>query len=442
MNEKYRTVVRQKIIDMQAQPLPNLTRRELWQPLMPNKALAIIGIRRSGKTSYMWQVLADYVAKGMDRAGLLYFSFEDERLLGMQVQDLELIVDEYYRLNPSWRDQKQAVFFLDEIQLVPNWEVFARRILDSENIQLFLSGSSAKMLSSEVATNMRGRALDAQINPFDFSEFLRHQNAFPQKITHLSKAQRTQLDALLIDYLTQGGFPEAQGLDQRTRLVLLRSYIDVVLLRDVIERHNLSQPQVLRWLVQQLLANTAGSFSINKFHTDLRSRGVSIGKETLHQMLEHLQDAFLVHALPLATDSIRKQQVNPRKIYPIDTGFMALYDNARKTNLGHALETAVLHCLLKQGAEVGYFLTQNKYEIDFHARMPNGELLLVQVCLDIADTQTLARELRPFGDLSSYEQSARKILVSLYSRSGVEIPADIEFYPASEWLLSCSAVES
>lgn len=436
MNEKYRAIIRQKIIDMQAQPLPELTRRELWQPSLPNKALAIIGIRRAGKTSYMWQLVADHLEQGIPREALLYFSFEDERLLGMGVQDLELILEEYYRLNPELRDQQRVVFFLDEIQVVANWELFARRILDNENIQLYLSGSSAKMLSSEVATQMRGRALDVQIGPFDFAEYLRHHQALPEDLHRLTKATRTRLDAQLINYLAQGGFPEAQGLDERSRLVLLRSYIDVVLLRDVIERHNLSQPQVLRWLVQQLLANSAGSFSINKFHGDLRSRGISIGKDTLYQMLEHLQDAFLVHPLPLATDSPRKQQVNPRKIYPIDTGFMALYDPARKTNLGHALETVVLHSLLKRGAQVGYFLTANKYEIDFHARMPTGELWLVQVCLDIDDAQTLAREIRPFTDLSAHEENARKMLVCLYTHSKAEVPGDIELYPASEWLLA------
>lgn len=114
---------------------------------------------------------------------------------------------------------------------------------------------------------------------------------------------------------------------------------------------------------------------------------------------------------------------------------MALYDSARKTNLGHALETAVLHSLLKQGAEVGYFLTENKYEIDFHARMPNGELWLVQVCLDVDDEKTLNREIRPFADLAEHEKDARKMLICLYTHSKAAVPSTIELYPASEWLL-------
>lgn len=435
MKEKYRSVIRQKIIDAQAQALPQLTLRDVWRPLVPNKALAIIGIRRAGKSSFMWQLLAEYVQQGIPREGLLYFSFEDERLSGMQAKDLELVLEEFYQLNPQWRDQKRAVFFLDEIQVIPGWETFARRLLDSENIELYLSGSSARMLSREVATTMRGRALDTTVDPFCFREFLRHQGLEPRDTARLTKALHSQLDAQLLQYLRQGGFPEVQGLDERSRLALLRSYIDVVLLRDVIERHNLSQPQVLRWLVQQLLANAAGSFSINKFHGDLRSRGVAISKDSLYQMLGYLEDAFLVRTLPLATDSVRRQQVNPRKIYPVDTGLMALYDPARKVNLGHALETVVLHALIRAGADIGYFLTPNKYEIDFHARMPSGELWLVQVSLDISDEATLAREIRPFANLSPAEAGARKLLISLYSSSSVDVPDEVEHIPASEWLL-------
>lgn len=435
MNELYRPIIRQKIIDMQAQVLPKLTCRDVWLPQVANKALAIIGVRRAGKSSFMWQLLQGYVEQGTTRDGLLYFSFEDERLVGMQAQDLALVVEEFYRINPQWRDKKRAVFFLDEIQVVQGWETFVRRLLDTENVQLYLSGSSAKMLSREVATSMRGRALEVAVGPFSFREFLRHQQQEPPTLDRLTKAMRSQLDALLVDYLVQGGFAEAQGIDERSRLVLLRSYIDVVLLRDVIERHNVNQPQVLRWLVQQLLANAAGSFSINKFHGDLRSRGVSIGKDSLYQLFDYLEDAFLIKALPLATDSIRRQQVNPRKIYPVDTGLMALYDPARKANLGHALETVVLNALIKLGAEVGYFLTPHKYEIDFHAQMPNGELWLVQVSLDITDKKTLEREVRPFMDLEADTPHAKKILVSLYSALSMELPSGVEHIAASEWLL-------
>jgi len=130
-------------------------------PRYRDKAIAVIGMRRAGKTTLLWQILRDRLAQGTQREGLLYFGFEDERLAGMTVADLGLIVEEYYQLHPEWRDGRRAVFFLDEIQTVPGWEVFARRLLETEKIDLFLSGSSARLLSREVATSMRGRAMEA-----------------------------------------------------------------------------------------------------------------------------------------------------------------------------------------------------------------------------------------------------------------------------------------
>ncbi len=230
---------------------------------------------------------------GAARESLVYFSFEDERLAGMTALDLQLVVEEYYKLYPTRRDREKTTFLLDEIQLVAGWETFARRILDSETIELFVSGSSAKLLSREIASSMRGRAMEAVVTPFSFREMLRHHTALPGKSSlRLTKAERSALHQNLVRYLTHGGFPELQAWSgaahSRERHELLKTYVDVVLLRDEVERHNVSQPQVLRWLVQQLLGNTAGSFSINKFFNDLKSRGVAVGKERLHEYLAHL----------------------------------------------------------------------------------------------------------------------------------------------------------
>ena len=169
-----REVIRQKIVDSLAAPVPDFTRRDVRLPGVKGKAVAVIGMRRTGKTTFLWQVLADRLAKGTAREGLLYFSFEDERLAGMAAGDLQLLVEEYYRLHPEWRgERKRAVLLLDEIQVVPGWETFARRLLDAERVELLLSGSSARLLSREVATSMRGRAMEALVHPFSFRECLR-----------------------------------------------------------------------------------------------------------------------------------------------------------------------------------------------------------------------------------------------------------------------------
>lgn len=437
MESKFRSVIRQKIIDAVAAPLPALTRRDVWLPAVKGKATAVIGMRRAGKTSLLWQILADRHAAGTDRAGLLYFSFEDERLAGMQVADLDLLVEEFYRLNPDWRDSRRACFFLDEIQLIPGWELFARRILDSENIELFLSGSSARMLSREVATSMRGRAMEAVVTPFSFREALRHAGREPlSPVDQLTKAQRSQLDKALWDYLECGGFPEAQGLDLRNRTDLLRTYVDVVLLRDVVERHNLSQPQVLRWLVQQLLGNAAGAFSINKFHGDLQSRGVAIGKDTLHSLLAHLEDAFLLSSAAIATDSVRRRQVNPRKVYPVDTSLGQLFDRSGKANTGHALETVVWHELQRRGGDAAYVRTEAGLEVDFYARSPAGEESLIQVCASLDSPATLDREVRALQDAAPAWPRAGLHLVALDAPATLQLPLGIQLHRATDWLLN------
>ena len=436
MNNQFRSVIRQKILDAQASVLPKLTLRDVWLPSVPNKALAIIGMRRAGKTSFLWQQLAQRHAQGTPREGLLYFSFEDERLANLQSTDLEILIEEYYRLHPEWRDAKRSTFFLDEIQLVSGWELFIRRLLDTENIDIFISGSSAKLLSREVATSMRGRALEAVVTPFSFREALRHAGKEPAKpADRLTKAELSQLDHALLNYIGVGGFAEAQGLDARSRHELLRNYVDAVLLRDVVERHNLSQPQVLRWLVQQLLGNAAGAFSINKFHADLKSRGVAAGKDTLHHMLAHLEDAFLLSSVALASDSVRRRQVNPRKVYPVDTGLMALYDPAGKPNTDHALETAVLHELQRLGASIGYAHTRKGYEVDFCATLPTGQTWLVQVCLDLSDPDTLEREVRALQDAQADWPHARHLLVAFSAPSVLALPPGIELHRATTWLL-------
>ena len=436
MQDQYRRIIRQKIVDGLAAPVPVLTRRDIWLPALANKAIAVIGMRRAGKTSLLWQILADRLAQGIPREGLLYFSFEDERLAGIQAKELDVLIEEYYRLYPQWRDQRRSTFFLDEIQVVPGWEVFARRILDSEKIDLFLSGSSAKLLSREVATSMRGRAMEAVVMPFSFRESLRHAGREPATTPdRLNKAARSLLDNHLRIFLEQGGFPEAQGLDARNRTELLRSYIDVVLLRDVVERHAVSQPLALRWMVRQLLGNVAGSFSINKFHADLKSQGVAVGKDTLYSYLDHLEDVFLMRSLAIATDSERRRRVNPRKIYPIDTGLAPIFDRSGKANLGHALETAVFLELNRSGAEIAYVRTAKGFEVDFLARHVDGHDELIQVCASIDHPDAYAREIRALQDAAGEFPTALRVLITLDKPPLIDVPDGIIVIEARDWLL-------
>jgi predicted AAA+ superfamily ATPase len=354
----------------------------------------------------------------------------------MKAADLNLVVEEYYRLHPEWRDRQRAVFFLDEIQVVDGWEPFARRLLDTEQVDLFVSGSSARLLSREVATSMRGRAMEALVHPFSFREYLRHHGREPQKPPgRLPKASLSALEKALREYLVDGGFPEAQGAERRDRFELLRGYVDTALLRDVIERHAVSHPTALRWMVRQLLGNAGGSFSVNKFHNDLRGQGIPVAKDTLHAYLAHLEDAFLIRALSVAAESERRRMVNPRKVYPIDPGLIPVFDRSGKANVGHALETCVLLELERRGAEVAYVRTVGGFEVDFLARYPDGQEDLIQVCADLDTAATREREARALLEAADEYKRASVRLITLQAETARDLPKAVTVHSAVAWLL-------
>jgi len=436
MEDQFEQIIREKIIAGIEAPLPSLTRRDAVLPIIKGKAMAVIGMRRAGKTSFLHQCRADLIGSGRTPARLLYFNFEDERIGDLQAGQLHLIADIHQRLFPDPADES-ITLFLDEIQRVSGWEVFVRRHLDTPGYELFISGSSAKLLSREIATSMRGRAWEIAIHPFSFKEFLRHHgHEIPERPDALANRKATTLDHRFARYLESGGFPEALDLTLATRRQLLQGYVDVLLLRDVIERHGIANITALRWLVRRLLGNPAGLFSVTKFSADLKSQGISVSRETLYDFLSHLEDAFLLQTVPIATDSEKRRQVNPRKIYPADTALIPVYDRSGKANTGHSLETAVFIELQRRRAEVAYVKTANGYEVDFLARLPDGSEELIQVCTSIDDSATLAREVRALQDAAAIYPRARQRLLTLESRLPFpSVPPPIEILPAWQWML-------
>ena len=432
-----RELIRQKIVDSLASPVQAFTRRDVQLSAIPGKAIAVIGMRRTGKSTFLWQILSDRLSKGAKRESLLYFGFEDERLAEMKAADLQILVEEYYRLYPSLRDSGRAVFFLDEIQAVSGWESFARRLLETEHIELFLSGSSARLLSREVATSMRGRAMTALVHPFSFREYLRHLKMEPKgEVNRLTKAQRSALEKNLRDYLVYGGFPESVGAAPKDRFDLLRGYIDTAMLRDIVERHEVSHPVALRWMVRHLLANAAGPFSVSKFLLDLKSQGIAVAKDTLHEYLGYLEDAFLIRTVSVATGSERRRMVNPRKIYPIDPGLIPLFEMSGRENTGHALETCVMLELERRGAEVAYVRNKSGSEVDFLARYPDGRRELIQVCANMDAPDVRDRELRGLIEGLAEHKGVTAHLIVLESQPPMDVPNSIKWHFASDWLLS------
>jgi hypothetical protein len=420
-----------------ASPPAAFTTRDSRLPDVPGKAHAVIGMRRAGKTTFLRQLLAERRhALPPERA--LYLSFDDDRLAGVKVEQLGFLLEEFYRRHPSLRGRESVLWLLDEIQLVPGWERFVRRVMDSEKAEIVVSGSSARMLSREVHTSLRGRGMETVIRPFGFREFLRHRGEEPARpARQWTAAERSLVEKRFREFLVEGGFPEAQGLTAALRIELLQGYVDTVLFRDVVERFEVTQVAALRWVVRQCLRNAAGSFSIHRLSQDLKSQGHGVARDAVSAMLGHLVDAFLLSAVPLATESERKRNSNPRKIYPADPGLIPAFDASGRTNLGHALETAVLNELERRRAEVGYLKTADGLEVDFLARYPAGGEELIQVRATLSSPATGARELRALAAAAEEHPRATQRLLVLDRDALAQADAPgVEAQPAYEWLLA------
>jgi uncharacterized protein len=392
------------------------TRRDIALPPIRNKAHAVIGMRRAGKTTFLQQLQSDQRALEPKAAHkTIYLSFDDDRLADLDHTQLSELLEEYFRRYPEFRNKQRCVWYLDEIQLVAGWERFVRRVLDTEQIDIVVSGSSARMLSREVHTSLRGRGIETIVRPFSFREYLRHHAQEPQKpIARLKASERSAVEKSFLLYLQNGGFPEVQGLTNSLRTQLLQGYVDTVIFRDIIERYQLSQIAALRWLTRQCLRNPASLISLSRFHLDLKAQGHGTSKDTLYAVFDHLLDSFLIEAIPIATESERRLNSNPRKIYPIDTGLIAAFDQSGRSNVGHSLEVMVQGELQRRGATLAYVKTRRGFEVDFLARFSNRGEQLIQVCADLSNANTLQREIRALEDASLDYPNAEKLILVLY----------------------------
>lgn len=423
---------------LRATPSRPLTQRDIRLPKVAGKVHSVIGMRRAGKTTFLHQ-LRDERRATLPPERAVYLSFDDDRLAGIGVEQLGFLLEEFYRQFPELRDKETVHWFLDEIQLVPGWERFVRRVLDTENAQLVVSGSSARMLSREIHTSLRGRGLETVIRPFSFRENLRHLGEEPVKKWRPTPAERSRMEKRFREYLKMGGFPEVLGLEPALQVELLQGYVDTVLFRDVVERHQVSQVEALRWLVRHCLRNPASSFSVHRLHLDMKSQGHAVAKDAVHAMLGHLLDAFLLSAVPLATDSERQRNSNPRKVYPADPGLIRAFDNSGRSNVGHALETVVLVELERRAGEIGYVKTDSGLEVDFLARHTVRETELIQVCSDLRDPQTRERELRALVEAAkTFPRAVRRLLVLDQDTAAGIHAQGVIVQPAYEWLLENS----
>lgn len=370
----------------------NAIRRDYRFPEANGLAKVAIGIRRSGKTYFLFQTMHELIAQGVPLERILYLNFEDDRLLPIDQKKMGEMVDGLYSLNPSLHNH-HCYLFLDEVQNVEGWPVVIRRLLDTKNLDIYITGSSAKLLSKEIATSLRGRSIAIEIQPYNFAEHL-SASALPLPSKPFGKKALDHYRAHLMAYFQTGGFPGVQKLSFHERLETLQNYVDVVVLRDVIERHKVANIKLLKYFVSVLLKNSSAPFSINKFYRDITSQGYKLGKDTLYTYLEYVEDAFLVFSLPIFSEALRDVETTPKKIYSIDSGLTNANTFNFHPNWGKLLENQVYLDLRREKKEVFYYKTSSGFEVDFVTRDLEGKVELIQVVWDQNDQETFKREER------------------------------------------------
>lgn len=399
--------------------LHDLVPRDIRFPQASNKIKVAIGMRRTGKTCLIYQHIQELLAGGIDRSSVLYINFEDDRLIPFDERNLGQLVDAFYTLYPQ-NHERQCYFFFDEIQNISNWPLVIRRLHDTKNAEIFLTGSSAKMLSKEISTNLRGRSIATEVWPFHFDEFLKAHHVSIDR----SLYDRKTLDSLnhyFQRYLVEGGFPEVSFYSSDERQKTLQDYIDVVIYRDIIERHHIKNPSVIKYMILSMIHNVAKPFTINKFYNDLKSRGYSTSKDLLYDYADHIEDAYLAFSVEIYDPSIRKVQTNPKKLYAVDPGLVRALTLDFENDLGRVFENIVYLDLRRRGCKVNYYLTHERYEVDFLAQTPQGEKKFFQVAWDMDDPQTREREERALRSaMQEMEIQGEIVTLDSYLRKGVQ----------------------
>lgn len=393
-----------------------------------SRALAVIGPRRAGKTYFLFQIIHDILKKGVEKERTLYVNFEDPRLVGAELDDLMTMLEVYYSMFPE-NAKRVCHFFLDEVQNVEGWERFVRFLLDGGH-KVIVSGSSARLLSKEVATELRGRGIKLMMYPFSFRELLKANEIDVKQF--YSTYENAKITQLLQDYLFWGGYPEVV-LNPSLRRAILKEIIDSTIYRDIVERWHVMNLKALRLLFKMLVFSS--HLTISKAYKNMRSLGISVGKETLANYLSYLEDSLVFYPLYPAVKSYKLREMMGFKPYVVDNGLayvLGLEDR------GILFENLVFSELLKRGAEPNenlfYYVTRDKGEVDF--LLSNEKLIQVSYELNEKNKEREIKTLVKAGN----ELGVDDLTVITWGQKGkMQIKGrTVKVVPIREWLLGQS----
>ncbi|MEI6072215.1 MAG: ATP-binding protein [Verrucomicrobiae bacterium] len=422
------------ILDFQEAEMEVGVSRRLKIVAMKGKASVCVGVRRSGKSTYLFQIVKRLRKQGVSAQNILYLNFFDDRLHELRQGGLDRILEAYYSIFPEKKNRELVYCFFDEIQEVSGWEPFVDRLLRTEKCEVYLTGSSAKMLSQEVATQMRGRALSWEMFPFSFGEFLDYKKLSSSGA--LSTRNRLVIQKAFEEYWDSGGFPEVLGIDRRLRVKTHQEYFHAVLFRDLVERHNIAHPRAVFDLAHWLLNNTASLYSINNLTGYLKGLGHHAPKDAVADYLRWFEDAYFFFSVRVFDASVSRSRANPKKTYAIDHSLVRSTGSGVLANSGHLLESLVFVALRRVFSQIYYYRTKRGREVDFLVQSEDRTRMLVQVCESLALPQTRVRELLAIEEAMRELKIGEGFLVTRAESETIRLDAGtVQVLPAWRFLL-------
>jgi predicted AAA+ superfamily ATPase len=424
MKELFKTLT----TDFQERELKGIVSREYNIPTNTDKIISLIGVRRCGKTYILFDIINN-LRNSTKPENIIYINFEDDRLYPIELKDLDSLMEGYYEMYPEKRNELVYVF-LDEVQNIPEWERYVRRIHDTLNVKIFVTGSSSKLLSKEIATSLRGRTLTYEIFPYSFTDFLKAKNInvnlhSSESISYIKKA--------LQEFITEGSFPETLSQAPDIKRRILRDYLDLIVYKDIVERYGVKNNSLLKHIIKYSFCNIGTLVSLNKLYNDFKSQGYKVGKDTVFDYYSYLEDAYALFSTPVFRNNIREENRNPRKIYSVDNGFKGVYDAFVTDDYSKLYENAVFLHLRRQTPEIYYY--KGKQEVDFYCQI-DGKQLLVNVSYKIDSPATKEREMRGLLEAMDYFKMSESFLITADTEEAIDIDGkNIYAIPLWKWLL-------
>lgn len=414
--------------------LPRIVEREAelesYARIKPNKIIVISGFRRTGKTFLVFALIKKLLEKSSKEKNV-HINFEDERI----PVKTEFLTELLPVIKETFGEPEYL--FLDEIQMMPDWSRWLRRIYDDEGIRIFVTGSSSKMSEKEIPTELRGRFIEVRLFPLSFREFLRFKNITIELPVH-SENEKAKILRALNEYLEYGGMPEVVLAGEDKKFELINGYYNTLIRRDIIEKFKIRNEESLKAVLRLLLNSTA--YSISKLYNTLKSLNYAVGKTTIQKYLSYIEMSYFMHSLPIFSFKAKDQMQYPRKIYFVDTGFIRALSTKTSENMGKLYENAVFmefnRKLRHPEQEIYYWRSPQKEEVDFVIRKGFTCAQLVQVCYDIDDYDTKKREIRALLKASK-ELKCKNLLVISEDKEGTEKHKGktVKFIPLWKFLL-------